>query len=149
MSDLEARVRHIEDRTLISECVIKYALGVDRADWELFGQCFTDPVYIDHSENGLPAAEYGREEFVDIVRDAVSSFAATQHLSPNHVIEFDTADANRATCHSSMYAQHYQDGADRGLVLVVHGSYTNYMLRTSGGWRITRQIQTVSWSDGD
>jgi SnoaL-like domain len=145
--DLESRVRQLEDRVLISECVIKYALGVDRADWKMFVECFTDPVYIDHSENGLPAADYARDHFVGIVRDALSSFVGTQHLSPNHVIEFDPNDSDRAICHSSMYAQHYREDADGGRVLVLHGSYTNYMARTSDGWRIARQIQHVGWSD--
>ena len=77
--DLEFRVRQLEDRVLISECVIKYALGVDRRDWKMFAECFTDPVYIDHSENGLPAAVYARDRVVGIVRDALGSFVGTQH----------------------------------------------------------------------
>jgi SnoaL-like domain len=48
-NDLESRVRQLEDRALISEVVIKYALGVDRRDWEMFASCFTDPVYTDFS----------------------------------------------------------------------------------------------------
>jgi hypothetical protein len=148
-SDLESRIRQLEDRVLISERVIKYALGVDRADWEMFGECFTDPVYIDHSENGLPAADYARDDFVGIVREALSSFTATQHLSPNHIIEFDRGDPDRAICYSSMYAQHYREGADGGRFFLLRGSYTNFMIRASDGWRIARQIQHVGWSDGD
>ena len=36
MSDsLEARIRQLEDRNQISECVIRYAASLDKADWEL------------------------------------------------------------------------------------------------------------------
>jgi hypothetical protein len=142
-SDLESRVRQLEDRALISEQVIKYAFSVDRRDWKMFRECFTDPVYIDHSENGLAARDYARDDFVAIVREAVSSFETTQHLSPNHVIEFDPSDLNRATCYSSMYAPHYRPGDKDGSLVLLRGSYTNHMLRTSEGWRIARQIQHI------
>jgi hypothetical protein len=144
-SDLESRIQLLEDRALISEQVIRYALSVDRRDWAMFRECFTDPVYIDHSENGLTARDYPRDDFVAIVREAVSGFATTQHLSPNHVMEFDPSDPNRATCYSSMYAQHYRPGDEDGSLVLLRGSYTNHMLRTSNGWRIARQIQHIGW----
>jgi len=143
--ELEARIRRLEDRALISECVIKYAVAVDRNDWEMFGDCFTDPVHTDYSENGMPAADLARAELAGIVRGALSRFPATQHLSPNHVIEFDESDADRAICHSYMYAQHQLESGD---VFLLRGSYENHMLRTADGWRIENLIQHVSWSDG-
>jgi hypothetical protein len=142
-ADLEARIRRLEDRALISECVISYAVAVDRSDWEMFGDCFTDPVHTDYSENGMPAADFAREELVGIVRGALSRFPATHHLSPNHVIQFDESDADRAICHSYMYAQHHLGSGD---VLLLRGSYENHMLRTADGWRIESLIQHVSWS---
>jgi hypothetical protein len=100
--DLEMRVRRLEDRALISETVIKYAIAVDRRDWTMFAACFTDPVHADYSENGLPAADFARDDLVAIVRDAVSGYTATQHLSTNHVIEFDDDNPDRAICTSYM-----------------------------------------------
>lgn len=127
--------------------IVIVALSMERRDWKMIGSCFTDPVYIDHSEIGLAARDYGRDDFVAIVREAVSIFAATKHLSPNHVIEFDPTDPDTATCYSSSYVQHYRpDDADGSLVLL-RGSYTNHMLRTSDGWRIAGQIQYVGWSE--
>ncbi len=143
-TDLEARVRRLEDRAHISERVIKYAMAVDRADWEMFADCFTDPVHVDYSENGLPAADFACDELVGIVRGALSGYTATQHLSPNHVIEFDENDPDRAICHSYMYAQHLE-GPEGDDSFVLRGSYTNHMVRTSDGWRIERLIQHVSW----
>ena len=91
-TDLESRIRQLEDRALISERVIKYAMAVDRADWEMFADCFTDPVHADYSENGMPAADFARDDLVGIVRGALGGYTATQHLSTNHVIEFDEND---------------------------------------------------------
>jgi hypothetical protein len=147
-TDLDARIRRLEDRALISERVIKYAMAVDRRDWEMFADCFTDPVHADYSENGLPAADFARGDLVAIVREALSGFTTTQHLSPNHVIEFDESDADRAICYSYMYAQHHHDGSDTGELFLLRGSYTNHMLRTSDGWRIERLTQHISWREG-
>src|SRR5260221_14369666 len=136
--DLESRVRRLEDRALISETVTKYALAVDRRDWEMFAGCFTDPVHADYSENGLPAADFARDELVAMVRDAVSGYTATQHLSPNHVIEFDDHDPDRAICTSYMYAQHHLDANGSSEFLLLRGSYTNHMIRADDGWGIER-----------
>jgi hypothetical protein len=124
--------------------VITYGVAVDRRDWQLFGECFTDPVHADYSENGLPAADFAPAELVAVVNEALERYAATQHLSPNHVIEFDEDDDDRATCHSYMYAQHLTAS---GAVFVLRGSYTNHMRRTAEGWRIEDVIQHVGWSD--
>lgn len=148
-TDLESRIRRLEDRALISERIIKYAIGVDRRDWEMFQECFTDPVHADFSESGVPAADFARDDLVALVRVPLSGFTATQHLSPNHVIDFDENDSDRAICYSYMYAQHYLEGSEGGDLFLLRGSYTNHMLRTSDGWRIERLTQHPSWSDGN
>jgi hypothetical protein len=144
-TDLEARVRRLEDRAQISEQVIRYAMGVDRRDWQMFAGIFTDSVHADFSELGTPAADLRREDLAARVSEVLNGFTATQHLSPNHVIEFDEADPDRAVCYSSMYAQHYLAGADGGDFYLVRGSYDNYLRRTPDGWRIERLIQHVTW----
>src|SRR4030088_1769900 len=99
-TDLESRIGRLEDRGQISDQVIKYAMGVDRRDWDMFAGCFTDPVHADFSASGRPAADFRRADLVGFVRQALSGFTATQHISPNHVIEFDDSDPGRAVCYS-------------------------------------------------
>jgi hypothetical protein len=147
--ELESRIRRLEDRVQITETVIKYAIGVDRRDWHMFAECFTDPVHADFSASGVPAADFVREDLVALVRLPLSGFTATQHLSPNHVIEFAENDPDRAICYSYMFAQHYLEGSEGGDYFLLRGSYTNHMLRTPRGWRIEALVQHVSWSDGN
>ena len=109
-ADLDARIHRLEDRVQISEQVIRYAMAVDRRDWAMLGGCFTDPVHADFTEAGSVAAEFARDDLVGGISGAISGFTATQHLSPNHVIEFDADDSGRAVCYSSMFAQHYLAG---------------------------------------
>jgi SnoaL-like domain len=148
-TDLQSRLQRLEDRAQISEQVIKYAMGVDRRDWDMFTDCFTDPVYADFSAGGMPARHYARDDFVAEVSFALNGFTATQHLSPNHVIEFDAIDPDRAICHSYMFAQHLLEGAEAGDYYLLHGSYTNHMCRTDTGWRIERIVQHRSWEYGN
>jgi hypothetical protein len=96
----------------------------------MFASCFTDPVYADASGGGIPAATISRADLVALVSIALSGFTATQHISPNHVIEFDASDPGRAICHSYMYAQHLLRGSENGEFCLLRGSYTNHMLRT-------------------
>jgi len=148
-TDLESRIRQIEDRTQISEQVIRYAMGVDRRDWAMFAGCFTDPVYADFSGGGIPAATVSRADLVARVSAALNGFTATQHISPNHVIEFDASDPGRAICHSYMYAQHHLEGSVAGDFYLLRGSYTSQMRRTPDGWRIEGLIQHVGWEEGN
>ena len=123
-------------------------MGVDRRDWAMFASCFTNPVYADFSGGGIPAATISRADLVALVSTTVSGFTATQHISPNHVIEFDASDPGRAICHCYMYAQHLLTGSENGEFYLLRGSYTNHMLRTADGWRIERIIQRRSWEYG-
>lgn len=148
-SDLESRIRRLEDRVQIVEQVTRYALAVDRRDWEMFAACFTDPVHVDFSQLGSSAGEFARTDFVDSVRVPLSGFTATQHISPNHLVEFDEEDPDRAVCHSAMYAQHYLEDSPGGDFYLLRGSYTNHLVRTPDGWRTERLIQHVGWSDGN
>jgi hypothetical protein len=124
--DLESRVRQLEDRVQISEQVIKYAMGVDRRDWAMFAGCFTDPVYADFSAGGIPAATVSRTDLVARVSTALNGFTATQHISPNHVIEFDASDPDRVVCYSYICAQHLLRGSVNGEFYLLRGSYTNH-----------------------
>jgi hypothetical protein len=98
----------------------------------MFASCFTDPVYADFSGGGIPAATISRADLVALVSIALSEFTATQHISPNHVIEFDASDPGRAICHSYMYARHLLRGSENGEFCLLRGSYTNHMLPHGG-----------------
>lgn len=146
---LENRLSRIEDRTAISERTIKYAVAIDAADWDAYAACFADPVYIDFSKGGVPARSRPRHEFVQFSRQGLAGFTTRQHLSPNHVVEFDEADPDRATCYSYMYAQHRLHDAQGGEFYLMRGNYTGHMIRSADRWLIERLIQDVTWIEGN
>ena len=146
---LLARIQQLEDRNAISERVINYARAIDRADWTMLEAGFTDTVHIDFSEAGMPARDFARADFVAFARSGLGGFTNLQHLSPNHVIEFDAADPDRAVCYSAMYAQHRLTSSEGGEFYLMRGSYTNRMRRTSAGWQIESLTQHITWLDGN
>ncbi|MCA2216974.1 nuclear transport factor 2 family protein [Jidongwangia harbinensis] len=147
--DLEARIRRIEDRHAIIDTVVAYAVAIDEADWAGFASTMTDPVHIDFSEAGLPAADLPRDQFVGFASGALAGWTARQHLSPNHRVVFDGMDPDKATCYSYMYAQHYKKGAPGGEFYLMRGSYDNELVRTADGWKIAALTQHVSWLEGN
>ena len=149
MSDsLERRIQRLEDRQQISECVIRYAISLDTADWDLFKEMIADPIFIDFSDwSGMEPREWGREEWAGFARDVLSGFDARQHISPNHVITFE--DDDTAVCTSYMYAQHLLRDAPGGPFFLMRGSYTNRMQRKPGGWEIRGMTQHFSWGEGN
>jgi 3-phenylpropionate/cinnamic acid dioxygenase small subunit len=143
---LDQRIRRLEDRVEIAALATRYAAAVDAADWPQLRDLFTDIVHVDFSEAGLPPQDFPRDEFIAFARQGLEGWDARQHLSTNHDVVFDPADASgdRATLHSYMFAQHHAQGAP---TFVMHGSYDHDVVRTADGWRIRRLVQHVFWMD--
>jgi hypothetical protein len=146
---LEARVKRIEDREQISECVIRYAASLDKADWELMKETIADPIFVDFTSwADLEAREYSREEWAGFARDVLTGFDARQHISPNHVITFESDD--EATCTSYMFAQHLIRDVPEGDTFIMRGSYTNVMQRKQGGgWEMKGLTMHFTWGEGN
>jgi ketosteroid isomerase-like protein len=146
---LEQRVARIEDRQQISECVIRYAASLDKADWELMKKTIAEPIFVDFTSWAeLEARDYSREEWTGFARDVLSGLDARQHISPNHVITFESPD--EATCTSYMFAQHLLRGAPGGDTFIMRGSYTNLMQRRQGGgWEIRSLTMHFTWGEGN
>lgn len=148
-TDLAARIQQLEDRNAISDLVIKYATLIDRGDWAGFATVLTDPVHVDFSEAGVPAADFPREQFIAFAAQGLDGWTARQHISPNHQVVFNDTDPDTAVCYSYMYAQHYKKDAPGGDFYLMRGTYDNHVVRGDDGWRIARLTQHISWVEGN
>jgi hypothetical protein len=143
----EAMLKKILDRMEISDTVIRYATGVDMRDWETYRSCFTDEIEIDFSSWSKDlSSRLKADDWVDMVRKTLTGFEATQHISSNHVIELN---GDEATCTSYVQAQHYLPNNQGHNAYTLGGYYTNHLLRTPGGWKISKCKLTVTWTDGN
>lgn len=132
-----------------------YAAGIDRRDWDLYGECFTDPCTFDFSSfSGRPVAELPRSSWVDNVRRTNGSFDATQHQMSNQMVTLH--DADHATCITELRAQHWF--SEKTMAKLGHagevnfcelgGHYSNDLIRDGSVWRITHCKLTVRWQTG-
>jgi hypothetical protein len=134
-------------RAAISDVVHRYATGIDRRDWALFRSIFTDEVTLDFSSwNGAPPSRSSADDWTMGVKNSLSGFDATQHVSSNHVI---TLGGDTATCVSYMMALHYllEDGQHQ--MQAIGGYYTNRLVRGPDGWKIHACTLTATWEKGD
>jgi len=143
----EAKLQNLLDRQAISDTVIRYATGIDMRQWDVYRACFCDEIEIDFTSFGGGApVTVSADDWVLQVRSTLSGFAATQHMSTNHVI---SVGGDEATCVSYMQAQHYLPNDKGDGTLTLGGFYTNSLVRIDGGWKICRCQLTVTWTTGN
>ena len=134
-------------RAEISDVVLRYATAVDSRDWPLYRSIFENEVLFDFSGfTGEPASMMSADEWVELVRNTLSGFDATQHLSSNHVITFVD---DHATCVSYMVARHYLVHEGERQMHSLGGHYTNRLVNGAEGWRISECSLKITWEIGD
>lgn len=135
-----ATLQDLIDRMEITDTSLRYATGVDLRDRDLYLSCFTDEIMFDFSSMGLGEPKKIRaEEWVDMAFQVVSTFQSTQHIITNHVI---TIDGDEATCVCYLQAQHYNPDS----LFTVGGYYSNRLVRTPAGWKISTLKLTTTWT---
>jgi hypothetical protein len=145
------------DRDAIIQRSFAYATGVDRRDWALYADCFTDPCEFDFSSwNQRPPTMIGPAVWAVNVAGTNGNFDATQHMMSNHVITFTGDD--EAIGVNELIAQHWFSAEsmatferpDEVSWCILGGHYTNTYVRCSdGAWRITRCRLDVRYTTGN
>ncbi|WP_210031863.1 nuclear transport factor 2 family protein [Pseudonocardia parietis] len=144
----DTRLRRLQDRASISDVQLRYAMGTDFRDWELFRSCFADELEVDFSDGfGQPSVRLSADDWVRLTAPRMESFTATQHMITNLVITFDGDD--RATCVAYVRASHHLPNGTGDSDQIVYGYYTNLFRRTPDGWRIAALKLTALWMTGN
>jgi len=134
--DLRARIRKLEDRQDIRDCLTRYARGVDRLDRELILSAYHPDAIDDHGVFvGGPA------DFADwVIALHGTNNARTQHYVVNHSCELD---GDVAHC-ETYYMTGFTDAQDRPL----HrsgGRYVDRFERRDGRWAIAARKSVAEW----
>lgn len=142
MTDLEARIRRLEDLHELGQLRARYCQYLDDGRWEELADLFTpDGAFV-----GLSTAR-GREDlitfFADLQRGSLTSW---WHFSSNETLELD---GDRATGQTWLFQPCVVDGGSQ----VAAGRYTDQMCRCEDGvWRFEERAVSFFWwgalSDG-
>ena len=134
---------NFQDWIGVVEVIDRYAEMVDGRDWSLAEKIFTQDAVGDYRAGPIT----GRAEIVAYIRKHLGGCGPTQHLLGNYRIEVE---ADRAT--AVTYARMFHMGAGPRADLEPYegfGEYSDVLVRTPDGWRISRRKLTVRMSRGD
>ena len=128
-----------DDIAAIREVIDRYALGVDRRDWDMVAGCFTDGCRADYGRSG---GWEGRSGFIRALEDMHAPIGPTLHRMTNHVVDVD---GDTATAVS--YLDALLEVAHRGFDLLhVAAIYSDRLRLTADGWRIAeRRVDNYLW----
>jgi pantothenate kinase len=136
----DQKTQTLFDRMEIIDTATRYATGVDTRDRDVYRSCFTDEIDLDMSGMGMgEPMKVSADVWADQALSLVSNFEATQHIITNHVI---TIEGDRATCVAYVQAQHYNPQN----MYTVGGYYTNTLVRTPEGWKISKLKLSPTWT---
>ena len=120
----------------IRDVIDRYAIGLDRRDWELVRTCFTADCVADYGRTGRWT---DRETLIDALDEIHRDIGPTLHRLSNHYIEVD-GDAARATTYLDAVLK--VEHPDFDLVHVI-GTYHDELTRGSDEWLISsRRVDT-------
>ena len=135
--------QHFSDHLEIQTVLNLYASAIDKRNWSQLEQVFTP----DAVANFIGIGQFeGRQAITDLISSVLCQCAATQHLLGNYEIQVNGDEAH-TTCYLS--AIHAGMGDYAGEVLTVWGEYTDKLVRTPEGWRITHRELNSIFAQGD
>lgn len=131
--DKNAALDELLDRQAISDCLARYARGVDRIDADLVRSAFW-PDARDEAKGSV-------DEFVEAWLQAQSNREVSQHVIGNHTLAFDGPDAADA----ETYLLAATKNRDTGTLELMGGRYLDRFEKRNGEWRIKNRLSLLDW----
>jgi len=139
---VDPELRDLLDHKAICDVAIRYAKAIDTHEWDLLDQVFLPDSVADYAgqiNDGVAAIKA-------TCSATLGPLDASQHLLGNHEVALD---GDRATHRCYFSAQHTKRGVPGGDNWTVAGTYTDDLVRTTDGWRITHRQLRVLWVEGN
>lgn len=130
------------DRAAVVDLTIDYCTALDTRDWPALRSVFAD----DATARLGRTDHDGIDDISERCHAALRRLDSSQHMVTNHRV---VVDGDRATCTCQVQAQHTRADATGGPNYTVGGRYDDELVRKPEGWRITRRVLTVLWTDGN
>lgn len=125
----------LQDYHDVAAVLIRYATGIDRRDWALFGTVFAADCDLDYGEIGSWTTATAITEFMRLSHEAAGH---TLHRISNVTIDVD---GDRAVTRCYVDALIFAPDNSSGVNAI--GFYDDDFVRTAAGWRIARRRFTA------
>ena len=133
-SQLELRVRRLEDRQAIADLVAAYCFAVDDRDIERLAMLFTRGGRF-RSDDGVLDAR-GREAVIEQFHARFAVLGPSHHVTHDHMVRFDPQNPDMALGHLSSHAEVVRNG--RSLIAALR--YRDRYEREQDEWRFADRL---------
>ncbi|MFX1704074.1 nuclear transport factor 2 family protein [Chitinophaga sp. CC14] len=154
--DIEQKVQYVLDRFEIQDVITRYSFGQDmhqgddRNILETWRDVFTTDAVLDYRAAGSEPTSY--ENMAEIMRGNgatpgnMSGFSNWQHLMGNPVV---TISGDKAAARTDLWATHKGKTIEGKSApsLYVAGAFTDELVRTANGWRISYRKLELHFMD--
>lgn len=135
MSDLEARIRRLEDRAEIEDLVLKYFLAADDDDWDTLSWTFAEDATF--SAGAFPGGK-DRAGIVKFIQADRQNMGVTVHTRNTTLLTFADDD------HANGVVGAHLELARGGTTVYGAARYYDSYERTADGWKIkTREMAII------
>jgi hypothetical protein len=139
VTELEARLRRVEDYEQIRQLVARYGFAVDDRDVEGVKALFAPDGSLGTA--GGTAKGQGVDAVGDYFTGRFQVLGPTHHFTHDHVIDFDPDDPTRARGRVSAHAEVWRDGAPMLTAL----RYLDTYVKLTEGWRFRSRVQAYMY----
>lgn len=128
------------DQLAIEATLLRYSLGIDAKEWELFKRCFTPECHAVYGD-----LEYrSRDELSDAFEELHAPLDDTLHRMGNFTLISYGGDVAHTRIYGDVLL--YREGAEGGDELRVVGWYADDLVRAPEGWQIeSRRFRAVRY----
>lgn len=136
------------DRARIAATVRAYATGVDLRDFDLLSRVFAGTIEVDFTswEPTRSAMTLSYDQWAAGVRPQLLGLDSTLHTIRDPRITIEGAEAVSV---ARMQAEHYLLSDPAETSFTVTGHYTDRLVRSGDGWRITAKKLIVTREEGN
>ena len=146
-ASLEEKVDYLLDRVQITDVLQRYGECVDTRDFARLRTCYVDEIEVDHSPTiGMGRMRISADRWCQLADKFHSQLDGDEHmLIPQSVV----INGDTASCHVLVHAHHFYRKANGSPFQTLVGTYEIDFARTGDGWKISRSIQGMHWTEGN
>lgn len=139
MSDLEGRVRRLEDRARIEELAVRYGFAIDDRNFAAIAALFAADATLRTKAGVIKGANL--DEVVAYFRNHLPNLTPSNHFVHGHVIDFDPDDPDLARGLVSSHAEMVR----HGIPMITAMRYQDTYRRVDGEFLFQDRVQTYMY----
>jgi hypothetical protein len=129
-----------ESAEQVQQVLLKYASGLDHADFDVVASCFWEDVESEYDGTRLPR---GVESVITYTRGRSIAPKCIMHVMNPPLLGFDEQDSIHSESYGVVYIVELVDGLDRFRVKGIR--YVDVFVERDGEWRIANRKHMPMW----